>query len=116
VSSYREFFIVVACLVCGLGCRSNAGEVALVNRSGSALTGGELQVSGQRFRIESLKPGGRQVIKFRVSRDSGYEITVTTASGEKLEQTLGYVTPGFDFQDELWIEENDIVLRRSDMR
>jgi hypothetical protein len=85
----------------------------LINRSGSPIAGRELEVSGQHFIIQPMKPGGHQVIKFKVTRDSDYKVHVIFESGSELVRTLGYVTPGFDFKDELWIERGDIAVKRA---
>jgi len=58
-------------------------------------------------------PDGRQVIKFKATRDSDYKVHVIFESGGELERTLGYVTPGLDSRGELWIEPADIVVKRA---
>ena len=58
-----------------------------------------------------MKPDERQVIKFKVTRDSGYRVRVIFESGAELERTLGYVTNGFDYKNEIWIEPTDMTIK-----
>ena len=108
---------VIGFAACGviavMSCRSSEGQVTLVNQSGSAITGRDLEVAGQHFRIKPMESGERQVIRFKVTRDSGYKVRVVLGSGREIVQTLGYVTSGFDVNDELWIDSIDIVIKRA---
>jgi hypothetical protein len=70
-------------------------------------------VSGQHFIIQPMKRGERKIIKFKVGRDSGYKVHIIFESGTELVRTLGYVTSGFDFKDELRIEPTDITVKRA---
>ena len=100
----RALCVAITFLIGAISCRGTEGEVTLVNQSGRAITGRELEVSGQRFNIRSMKPGERQIINFKVTKDSDYKVRLTMESGSELVRTVGYVTHGFDFKDELWVD------------
>ena len=106
--------MLVACALVGVGCRSKMGEVVVLNRSESALAQGEVEVCGQRFTLVPLRSGESRRVDFRILQDSEYRITITLASGQHLERSLGYVTAGLEYHDTLTIQNDDITLEAGD--
>ncbi len=51
-------------------------------------------------------------INFKITTDSHYSVSIKLASGRSINEDLGYVTHGMDFDDVLRIRENNIALDR----
>jgi hypothetical protein len=102
------FIVVVSFLITTMfGARK--GSVQISNQSDQVFLGGTLEVCGQKFTIDPLKPNGVQIIYFKVKSDSHYDIAVQFKAGT-LKKSLGYVTNGMNFDDELIVSDTDISL------
>jgi len=110
--------------VLGIGCfllaswystsvaRSDDGQVLILNATTEPVKNGQLEVCGQKFMFGEIEQGKTNAIQYKVRSDSQYKLEVEFHSGRKLEQELGTVTSGLDFQDILTLNDHDVSLTR----
>ena len=88
----------------------NKGEVVVQNHAAESVTSCELIVSGQHFNLGAIPPNASRYVRFRVQGESDYALTVHFESGRTLTKTVGYVDIGFNADDSISINADDIVL------
>ena len=110
--------------VLGIGCfllaswystsivRSDEGQVLILNAATEPIKNGQLEVCGQKFLFGEIEQGKSKAIQYKVRSDSQYKLEVEFNSGKKMEQELGSVTNGLDFQDILTLSDRDVSLTR----
>lgn len=105
------FFILIVVVSVSIATMFGArkGSVQISNQSDQEFLGGKLEVCGQKFAVDPLKPNEVQIIHFKVKSDSHYDIAVQFKS-RTLKKSLGYVTNGMDFDDVLIVSDADISL------
>lgn len=88
---------------------TSKGVVIILNNSGENFLGGDLEVCGQKYLINPIKDGDFQTIKYKIKSDSSYNITVHLKSST-INESLGYVTSGIEFEDKIIVNESGISL------
>ena len=88
------------------------GQVLILNAATEPIKNGQLEVCGQKFMFGEIEQGNSKAIQYQVRSDSQYQLAVEFHSGKKLEQKLGHVTSGLDFQDILIVNDRDVSLTR----
>lgn len=73
---------------------------------------GQLEVCDQKFLFGEIEQGESESIQYTVRSDSQYKLAVEFNSGKKLEQELGSVTSGLDFEDILTVNDREVSLTR----
>jgi hypothetical protein len=73
---------------------------------------GQLEVCGQTFMFGEIEQGKTKAIQYKVRSDSQYKLEVEFHSGRKLEQKLGDVRSGLDFEDILTLSDHEMSLTR----
>src|SRR5688572_12377432 len=91
---------------------SDEGQVLLLNAATEPIRNGQLEVCGQKFMFGEIEPGKSKAIHRKVRSDSQYKLEVEFNSGRKLEQELGHVTSGLDFEDILTLSDREVSLTR----
>ena len=105
------FFLLGSATLAGLF-SNNKGEILIENKGTELVVHGEVDICGQKFAFEKIKPGDTRQFSYKVKSDSHYKILVEFESGKKLTKDLGYVTNGLDFKDALIVTEDDILLEK----
>ena len=88
------------------------GQVLILNAATEPVKNGQLEVCGQKFMFGEIAQGNSKAIHYIVRSDSQYKLEVEFNSGRKLEQELGNVTSGLDFQDILTLSDHEVSLTR----
>jgi hypothetical protein len=88
------------------------GQVLILNAATESIRNGQLEVCGQKFLFGEIEQGKSKSIQYKVRSDSHYKLEVEFNSGRKLEQELGSVTSGLDFEDILTLNDRDVSLTR----
>jgi len=88
------------------------GQVLILNAATEPVKNGQLEVCGQKFMFGEIEQGKSKAIQYKVRSDSQYKLEVEFHSGKKLEQELGNITSGRDFQDILTLNDRDVSLTR----
>ena len=88
------------------------GQVLILNAATEPVKNGQLEVCGQKFMFGEIAQGNSKAIQYQVRSDSQYKLEVEFHSGKKLEQELGNITSGLDFQDILTVNDRDVSLTR----
>ena len=91
---------------------SDDGQVLILNAATEPVKNGQLEVCGQKFMFGEIEQGESKAIQYKVRSDSQYQLEVEFHSGKKLEQKLGNITSGLDFQDILTLNDRDVSLTR----
>ena len=91
---------------------SDDGQVLILNAATEPIKNGQLEVCGQQFMFGEIEQGKTKAIQYKVRSDSQYKLEVEFHSGRKLEQKLGNITSGLDFQDILTLNDHDVSLTR----
>lgn len=92
--------------------RRNQGTVTVINVSSLSLDKVNILICNQRFELSKIKPGEKQRINFKVTSDSHYEVSVQFVSGKKMKQNVGYITNGINYEDNLIIKDNEIIIEQ----
>ena len=88
------------------------GQVLILNAATEPVKNGQLEVCGQKFMFGEIEQGKSKAIQYKVRSDSQYKLEVEFHSGKKLEQELGNITSGLDFQDILTLNDRGVSLTR----
>jgi hypothetical protein len=91
---------------------SDDGQVLILNAATEPTKNGQLEVCGQQFLFGEIEQGKTKAIHYKVRSDSHYKIEVEFNSGRKLEQELGSVRSGLDFEDILTLNDHEVSLTR----
>ena len=91
--------------------KRNQGRVVVVNAADEAIVAGDVQICGERFALNGLDPGGsRTFLLSPLCAPGQYQTAVTFKSGATLSRTVGYADQGFNFDDELTLTRDNIVV------
>ena len=88
------------------------GQVLILNAATESIKNGQLEVCGQKFLFGEIEQGKTKAIQYKVRSDSQYKLEVEFNSGRKLEQKLGEVRSGLDFEDILTLNDHEVSLTR----
>ena len=88
------------------------GQVLILNAATEPIKNGQLEVCGQKFLFGEIGQGKTKAIQYKVRSDSQYKLVVEFNSGRKLEQELGSVISGRDFEDILTLNDREVSLTR----
>lgn len=115
---YLSMLLIVGCLAgSNTACsKTNNSEVTLVNSTPENIEKCSIELTGATVVINNLKAGDKASATFVVRSDAHYKVSVQFSSGRKLENDVGYVTPGFDYKDTILIHSNEIVLSNTEPR
>lgn len=92
-------------------CHQNKGQIILINNSNEVITLAHIEICNQVIEIENIKPNEQAIGSFKIKGDSHYDIVIKFASGKVIKKQTGYVTSGFDYQqDTLSITEANIAI------
>jgi hypothetical protein len=91
---------------------SDDGQVLILNAATEPIRNGQLEVCGQKFLFGEIEQGKTKAIHYKVRSDSQYKLEVEFHSGRKLEQKLGSVRSGLDFEDILTLSDHEVSLTR----
>ncbi|MDA3937099.1 MAG: hypothetical protein PF636_09675 [Actinomycetota bacterium] len=86
------------------------GHFTLVNGSTDEIVSARVEVCGQVSEYSDLAPGDKTEDTFRVRGDSGYDVSVTFASGRELNREVGYVCSGFDYETVITVDDSSIEM------
>jgi len=93
------------------GCgAADEGRFTLVNDSAEEIVSARVEVCSQVSEYGELAPGDATDGTFRVRGDSGYDVSVTFASGRKLDREVGYVTDGLDYEDVITVTDSGVEI------
>ena len=85
-------------------------ELKVTNDSAVLIEAVKIQVGSDAKEIQKLYPGSSAILMFEIKTDSHYSVRVNFKGGGLLEQETGYLTRGFNFQDEVKISKTKIEL------
>jgi hypothetical protein len=103
-------WVLVGVQSCSWG---NTANVKVINRSGADIKECSVSLGGSVVDIGGIKIAGASSISFAVKGDAHYGVTVEFANGERLQQQIGYVTSGFDYEDAIEIYDGRAELTRN---
>lgn len=98
-------------LACLPGCERHRGKVSIINQSQEAVARVYIAVCHQEIRLGEIAPLARAEAEFRVTGDSHYHVEVGFRSGKQLSADLGYITNGMDYEDEILVRDNLLVMK-----
>lgn len=114
----HSWAIVVAVLVAlllSVSCGRNKGTVSLVNKADEPISRATLNMSwGEKVEVTDLDPSKIATVHYRV-REGDYRVEVVFRSGKRLTRDTVYVTPGFDYQDQITVTGSEIQLTHTPM-
>ena len=84
----------------------------VLNAATEPIKNGQLEVCGQKFIFGEIEQGKTKAIQYKVMPDSQYKLEVEFHSGRKLEQKIGNVTSGLDFEEILTLSDHEMSLTR----
>jgi hypothetical protein len=95
-------------------CHQDKGQLILINNSNEIVKFAHVEICEQVVEIENINPHEQAIGNFRITCENHYNITIQFASGKEIKKQTGYVTSGFDFQeDTLSITETDVAIVNS---
>lgn len=81
-----------------------------MNASSHVITDGKVLICEEKLLFSNLVKGKEVEFNFESTKDCAYNVTITLANGTELKATLGYVTHGMSFNDEIIVSNNKITL------
>jgi hypothetical protein len=93
-----------------VSCSTNTATLVLANESSEPITSAIVTVCRQEIILQNVQPKQSARASYKVKSDSHYSVTITFRSGKTLQREMGYVTPGFDFSDQIIVTESDVKL------
>lgn len=84
-------------------------SVKFVNSSEQLVTFASITVAGKSCSVTELAVGGAFSCKFENLHDSSYLVSVELQDGSTYQESLGYVTGGFDFNDTIAINQVGVI-------
>lgn len=106
----KKIFIIFLTVIFFSGCWSKSSQLTLQNKSGESIASAVVRVCQQELQWKNLTIGAVESRNFAATGDSHYEVFVELSSGKKMSASLGYVTNGMKFQDEILVLPNEIRL------
>ena len=103
ISAVFAVLVLASCVV-------NEGSFLLVNKAKEPIARVLVTVCDQTIELKDIQPNKSAPGSYKVKFDSHYDVKVEFQSGKKLQKELGYVTTGFDFQDEITVTDTDIEI------
>jgi len=103
------FLISVLSLIAG--CGENEARFSLVNESGQVISDGSVTVLDQSFEFGKVDAGRTVSGAINIETDSHYVVKINFSNGERLEKEIGYMTRGFDFEDEITVTRGDVIIK-----
>ena len=104
-------FVAVSLLGVAASCaRTNTAELTVVNEANELVETCSIELAGKIAVIQDIAPGAQAFVVFDVGSETDYDVTVQFVHGGKVHAKVGYVTPGFDYQDTISIRSNSIEL------
>ena len=91
-------------------CVANKGSFLLINKAKEPIARALVTVCGQTIELRDIQPTQSAPGSYEVKLDSHYDVKIEFQSGKKLQKGVGYVTTGFDFQDEITVTDTDIEI------
>lgn len=88
------------------------GELHLTvdNRSDYRIVRGEIQLDGKSAKLFELPSGSQAQFDMDVTRDGSVQVMIDFDGGQKLQEDIGYVTPGFSVSGVLIVENQGLML------
>lgn len=85
-------------------------NLKFVNSSGQVVSSARVSVAGKFCAVKELSEGGEFDCYFENLYDSSYSVSVTLENGAIYsEESLGYVTGGFDFNHTITINQSGVI-------
>ena len=111
--------LTLACIALAMisGC-SGKGEatVKITNRSSDIILNGSVAVCGATGRIDRLQPNASQTVILVVRCDSAYDLSVSFENGAILHESVGYVTRGLRYWDDIEVTNSRVSLSRVEVK
>jgi hypothetical protein len=94
-----------------VSCGASTGTVSLINKAEEQISRATLTMSwGETVEVINLGSSEVATMKYRVSREGDYRVEVVFRSGKRLVTDTVYVTPGFDYHDQITVTSSEIQL------
>lgn len=109
--------IMFITLLMTASCHQDKGKLILINNSNEIVKLAHIKICDQVIEIENINPNEQATGNFRITCENHYDITIKFVSGKEIKKETGYVTSGFDNQqDTLSITETDVAIVDSKAR
>lgn len=108
ISSLGTIAAVTALLL--TSCTANNGKFALINKTNESISHASVFVCGQAIKFDEIQPNRNVTGSYEIKSDSHYLVRIEFQSGKKLQNEIGYVTNGMDFQHEISVTDTDISI------
>lgn len=93
------------------GCSKNPGSLELINQSGGKIASGYIKVCNAVLNIPELSNNEKTSFKFELCSDDHYRVSVKLASGDLVEQEVGYVSSVSHLVDSIIVKSDHIEYR-----
>jgi starvation-inducible outer membrane lipoprotein len=108
MNQFRIALVAIA-LFTLTGCRDYITTVKVTNRAKISVQALTVTVQEQKKSSQkAIRPGESIVFEFSVKRDSDYLVEVTFVNGKKNQKRVGYITRGFDYNDQIDLYEDTV--------
>jgi hypothetical protein len=91
-------------------CKKYESNLVIENTSSELISSLLINVCGKEYLYEGVEIDGKEELEIIIKGDCHYSITVEFEKGEKLRAETGYLTKGFNYQDIIRIDDNEITL------
>ncbi|MDH5189947.1 MAG: hypothetical protein OEW89_01725 [Gammaproteobacteria bacterium] len=79
--------------------------------SGEIISSAVVKVCDQEFEFRNIDPEKTVIGDFIITSDSHYTIKIRFLSGSSIQNEIGYVTNGFDFNDKIIVSKSAIEIK-----
>jgi hypothetical protein len=87
-------------------------KIRIINKSEEVISSGEVSLCDNKIEFQTLAKNDEIERTLEVKGDCHFDVKAIFASGKRLTGSMGYVTSGVSFDDEIWIFNDRIELGR----
>jgi hypothetical protein len=107
----KSSLVVALAYLAFCACTIHKGTLLLVNKAREPIARALVEVCGQIPELKNVQVNQSASVSYVVTCEGDYLINIEFKSGRRLQTKTGYITTGFDFQDEILVTDADIEMK-----
>ncbi len=98
------------------GCSKSMGSLEVINQSGEKIISGNIKVCNSNLNIPELQKDEKINFKFELCGDDHYRTSIRLASGNLIQQEVGYVSSVSHLVDSIFVKANSIEYKNKEVK
>lgn len=102
--------LIVPLVLALCACSKNVSQITIVNNSSEKISKVLIKACTAEIEFINVPPSGKADGEHQIDSDCSYEVYIDFSSDRKIVETLGYVTPGFNYDVKFIVRNDDVEL------